>query len=428
MHGDVVMTMKHAVYSGSRNVYGDMVASAKSLAAHSDVDRIWFLIEDPEFPFDLPDYVTCIDVSSQGFFAADGPNMASGYTYLAMMRAALCHVLPDVDRVLSLDCDTVCVGDVSDLWDIDLEGCYFAASREPHRCYCDVLYTNTGVCLYNLDMLRDGKADEVISVLNSKRFKYVEQDVMNCLCQGRIAEMDGNYNANDWTEHDSPRILHFAGHSDWRGRPEIAMYRDMAWDDVRKPRVFIAVPLADKADPSVFKAIWDMDKPCPCSFDYVKGYVTDRARNEIARKAMDGGYTHVLMVDSDVIVPKDALANLLEGGCGVVLGCYPRKNTSTGQSELFSDGRDYTDENNIPYQSLPDGRLSIKGGGMGCALISVDVFRRIGFPWFDYVMYPNGNVLSEDLSFCSKCGDAGIDIEADARVRCGHIGSRVQYM
>lgn len=420
------MKMKHAVYTGSRDVYADMAASAKSLAAHSDVDRIWFLIEDPEFPTELPDYVTCVDVSGQRFFDRNGPNMGSGYTYLAMMRAALCHVLPDVDKVLSLDCDTVCVGDVSGLWDIDLEGRYFAAAREPHRCYCDVLYTNTGVCLYNLDMLRDGKADEVISVLNSARFQYVEQDVMNCLCQGRIAEMDGDYNANDWTEHGSPRILHFAGHSDWRGRPEAAMYRDMPWEDVRKPRVLVAVPLADKAEPAVFKALWDMRKPCPCSFDYVRGYVTDRARNEIARRALDGGYTHVMMVDSDVVVPADAMERLLLGG-DVVLGCYPRKNTSTGQSELFADGEDFTDANNVPYASLGDGRFAVKGGGMGCALISTGVFREVAFPWFDYVMYPSGDVLSEDLSFCVKCAEAGIGIEADAGVRCGHIGSQIQY-
>lgn len=417
--------MKHAAYAGSREVYADMAASAKSLAAHSDVDRIWFLIEDAEFPEPLPGYVTCIDVSGQRFFKADGPNMGSRYSYLAMMRAALCHVLPDVDKVLSLDADTICVGDVSGIWDIDLDGRYFAAAREAHRSYCDVLYTNTGVCLYNLEMLRNGKADEVISVLNETRFQYVEQDVMNCLCQGRIAEMDGDYNANDWTEHGDPRILHFAGHSDWRGRPEAAMWRDMTWDDVRKPRVLIAVPLADKAEPAAFKALWDMDKPCRCGFEFVKGYVTDRARNEIAKKALNG-YTHVFMVDSDVVVPKDALSNLLEGG-DVVLGCYPRKNTSTGQSELFAEGDDFTDANNIPYASLGDGRFKIKGGGMGCALIATDVFRRLEYPWFDYVMYKGGNVLSEDLDFCCKCRDAGITIEADARVRCGHIGTRIQY-
>ena len=421
--------MKHAVYTGSRGVYDDMVVSAKSLAANSDVDRIWFLVEDAEFPYELPDYVTCIDVSGQEYFDSDGPNMGSGYTYLAMMRAALCHVLPDADRVLSLDCDTICLSDVSDVWDIALEGCYFAAAREAHRGYCDVLYTNMGVCLFNLDMLRDGKADEVISVLNSKRFKYVEQDVMNCLCQGRIAEMDGNLNACDWTEHDNPRIVHFAGRSDWRGRPEVEMYREMPWSKVKEPRVLVEVPTSGKAECATFKAIMDMDKPGTFGFDYMKGYVTDRARNEIARKALREGWTHVLMVDSDVVVPKDALALMLEGGPDVILGCYPRKNTVTGQSELFREGRDFTDENNIPYSDIDamEGRFEVKGGGMGCALIKTDVFRKVAPNWFDYIEYGDGNVLSEDLSFCDKCRKAGITVYADQRVRCGHIMTRIAY-
>lgn len=423
--------MKHAVYAGSREVYDDMETSAKSLVANSDVDRIWFVIEDAEFPRPLPDYITCIDASDQSFFRMDGPNISSGYTYLAMMRAALCRILPfGVDRVLSLDADTVCIGDVSPVWDIDLEGRYFAAAREAHRSYAELLYTNTGVCLYNLDALRDGKADEVIGVLNSTRFTWLEQDVFNYLCQGRIAVMDGNYNANDWTEHDDPKLIHFAGRSDWRDDPNVVMYRNMTWEQARgcEKRVLIAVPTFDKAEPECFKAIYDMEKPCLCSFEFVKGYGIAKARNDIARRAVEGGYDYVLMVDSDVVVPHDALALMLEGDADVVFGCYPRKNTSTGQSELFSEGRDFGDENNIPYAQLDleGNRIEVKGSGMGCTLIKTASFERVGFPWFEYVQYSDGNVLSEDLRFCEKA-EGVLKMQADTRVRCGHIGSHAQY-
>lgn len=228
------MIMKHAVYTGSRNLYADMVTACKALLRNSDVDRIWLLVES-EFPYELPPEVTAVDVSGQTFFKPDGPNMGSRYTYLAMMRAALCHVI-DADKVLSLDVDTLAVQDVSDAWDIPLDGYYFAAAQERHRCYEGLLYTNTGVALYNLSRLRDGKADEVIEVLNTRRYTWVEQDVMNYLCQGRIALMDGNLNACDWTEHPSPRLLHFAGHRDWRERPELHAYRDMTWDEARRGR------------------------------------------------------------------------------------------------------------------------------------------------------------------------------------------------
>lgn len=229
--------MKHAAYCGSRNLYGDMETACKALLRNSDVDHIWLLIEDPEFPRELPSEVSVIDVSGQRLFRPDGPNMGSRYTYLAMMRAALCHVLPpDVHKVLSMDCDTIAVRDVSAAWDVPMDGCYFAAAREKHRCYEGLLYTNTGVALYDLDMLRDGKADEVISVLNRRRYTWVEQDVFNYLCQGRIAVMPGDYNACDWTEHPDPRLLHFAGYADWRERPELWAYRDMTWNEARRGR------------------------------------------------------------------------------------------------------------------------------------------------------------------------------------------------
>ena len=234
MVGDIV---RHACYCGSRNLYADMATATKALLRNSDVGRVWWLTEDADVGFELPPEVTVIDVSGQEFFRPDGPNMGSRYTYLAMMRAALCHVLPaDVHMVLSMDCDTLAIRDVSEAWDTPMDGCYFAAAVERHRCYEGLLYTNTGVALYDLDMLRGGKADEVIDCLNRRRYTWVEQDAMNYLCQGRIAEMDGNYNACDWTEHPDPRLLHFAGHADWRERPELWAYRDMTWDEARRGR------------------------------------------------------------------------------------------------------------------------------------------------------------------------------------------------
>ena len=224
--------MRHACYTGSRNLYPEMAASAKSLRAHSDVDVIHFLIEDPEFPEPLPPYVECIDVSGQEFFPKGGPNMRSRFSYLALMRAALCHVFPDIDEILSLDVDVLCVDDVSWLWDIDLDGCYLSACAEPEFSIKGLMYVNVGVTMYNLAMLRDGKADEVIAELNRHVYPNVEQDVFSYLCAGRIRWMPPEYNKTAYTEHCSrPRILHWAGysHSEWSKQPEWERWRDEEW-------------------------------------------------------------------------------------------------------------------------------------------------------------------------------------------------------
>lgn len=226
--------MKYAAYCGTRNLYGDMETSAKSLIANSDVDKVYFFIEDDEFTRELPSIIECRNVSNQTFFHRRNANRKSRFTYMAMMRATLCKLL-DVDKVLSLDCDTIAVKDCSHVWDIDISSSYFAATPEkwaqsrPGLTYC-----NIGVALLNLDKLRDGKADEIISVLNTHYFRWVDQDAYNYLCQGRIAEMDSMYNSCPWViDSGSPaRIVHYAARDDWRDNVEVHTYRDMPWAKV----------------------------------------------------------------------------------------------------------------------------------------------------------------------------------------------------
>jgi len=229
--------VKHAVYCATRNIYDDMETAAKSLVANSDVDVVHFLIEDAEFPHELPDIIEVHDVSGQEYFPPDGANSCSRFTWMELMRAALPNIL-DVDRVLSLDCDTICTGDVSDIWDIDVEYGYFAATPESWaKSRPGLYYCNIGVMLMNLDNLREcGKADEIVDVLNCHAFAWPCQDALNYLCQGFIVHMPSGFNKCPWVVDDgSPtRIVHYAARNDWRDDPIVRKYRDMPWSEVMK--------------------------------------------------------------------------------------------------------------------------------------------------------------------------------------------------
>ena len=228
--------MKYAAYTGTRNMYHKMIPSIKSLLINSDVNKIYLLIEDDIFPEYLPPEVEIINVSDQNFFKPDTPNMQSQFTYMAMMRIALCHVLPGyIDKVLVLDSDTIINRNISHLWDLNIGDNYFAAAPETHKTNNGFLYCNIGVTLYNLAELRKGKADEIIDVLNRRKYTWVEQDVNNFLCQGRIFEISGEYNANSWTQHgDNPYVWHYAGIADWINMPLVQYYMDIPWDNIRR--------------------------------------------------------------------------------------------------------------------------------------------------------------------------------------------------
>ena len=236
--------LRVAAYCGTKNLYKNMIPAIKSLLINSNVDKIYLLIEDDKFPYKLPPQVETINVKNQGFFKQDGPNMNSRFTYMAMMRAALPFIFPQYDKILSLDIDTIAIQDISELWDIDLKNNYFAACVQPERCkygkfdnrICEKYY-NAGVVMYNLQQLRDGKGMAVIKQLNKQKHNFLDQDVMNFLCDGKTITISNDYNYCKYSEYQwcgksfDPKIIHYAGIKDWDNFPEIDKYRKMEISD-----------------------------------------------------------------------------------------------------------------------------------------------------------------------------------------------------
>lgn len=193
-------------------------------------------------------------------------------------------------------------------------------------------------------------------------------------------------------------------------------------------RILVAVPTYENICPETFKSIYDLDKDGhQVDFEFVKGYDCPTARNNIAKKAIEGGYDYVLYVDSDVIVPKDTVRLLTDPFSNIVLGCCPRKNNTDGRIEIYHTGT-FSFTKPYTYNTLPNNdRIVVKGGGFACAMINVSVFKLIPFPWFRYVTYEDGSSLSEDLFFCLRAAESGFVIEADTRVRCGHMARYFQW-
>ena len=223
--------MKAAVYAGTRNVYEDMIPSMKSLLIHSDVDKIYFLIEDDEFPYELPPEVECINVSEQKWFTDKGVNYNSSWSYMILLRAVYPKIFPHLDIILSLDNDTIVNENISDIWELPIENYYFAAAKEPIRSTEDKLYTNIGVTLFNLKKFREDKLDDkIIIALNEEKYNFPEQDVLNKLCQGFIYELPSDYNVSNYTDIKNiyhRKINHYARVKQWRSLPLVNKYRNL---------------------------------------------------------------------------------------------------------------------------------------------------------------------------------------------------------
>ena len=98
-----------------------------------------------------------------------------------------------------------------------------------------------------------------------------------------------------------------------------------------KGKILIAVPTFENIKPECFKSIYNLISPKDylLYFDYVKGYDCARARNEIAKLAIEYNFDYVLMIDSDVNVPRQTINKLLECETDIALGWYYKKRTTT---------------------------------------------------------------------------------------------------
>ena len=206
---------KVAAYCGTRNLYPHMLTAAKSLMMNSSIDKIYFLIQDDKFPFLLPECIECINISNQTYFPPTGKNYNTSWTYMCLIRAALSKILPQEEKVLSLDVDTIVDQNIDHLWDLPLDNKFFTGVLEPRKSTGSFYYTNIGVCLFNLKYLRETKKDdEIIYCLNHFQYNYPEQDCFNDKSQTRIYKLPCNYNfmSKIHKKPDTPIIIyHFAG-------------------------------------------------------------------------------------------------------------------------------------------------------------------------------------------------------------------------
>jgi lipopolysaccharide biosynthesis glycosyltransferase len=217
---------KCVCYCVTRNLYPLIMPSLNSMLENGGVDRVFLLAEDDGIGIRLPERVTVRNVSGQTYFRADGPNYSNKWTYMAMMKAAAAKVFPELDRILTIDHDTIILGDISELWELPMDDCYAAGAREPYwsRVYGSC-YVNAGVLMWNLRKMReDGTVERIIYSLNTKHYPLHEQECVNEILRGKLRTVDSCFNFCDFVDlpQREIKILHFAG----RQHKESWMYRE----------------------------------------------------------------------------------------------------------------------------------------------------------------------------------------------------------
>ncbi len=152
------------------------------------------------------------------------------YTAAIYYRLFIVGMFPHLDKALYLDCDTIALSDISELYTTDLGANYIGAvadhvvGAEPiFQDYTKKVlgvdgdkYFNSGVIVMNLKQLRKiGFYNKFYAMLKSYDFRVApDQDCLNVLCKGKVKYFPEAWNRMPQAvaEHsgaESPKLIHY---------------------------------------------------------------------------------------------------------------------------------------------------------------------------------------------------------------------------
>jgi predicted O-methyltransferase YrrM len=161
----------------------------------------------------------------------------------------------------------------------------------------------------------------------------------------------------------------------------------------------------------------------------MKSALVHKARNEMFETAANMDVDYLLMIDSDMVFPDDALEKLLALDKDICTGVYYKK-TWPHRPEVYrwTGKQVFVHEN---YSKIPLEPFKVDSCGGGFLLISKKVlkdwdYKAWGKP-FNMIEHDDGDGgthIGEDTSFCLRCKDR-FEIWAEPRIKLGHKGSLI---
>lgn len=197
----------------------------------------------------------------------------SAYAEEAFYRIFVPWILDDYEKCIILDSDIIINNDLMELYEIDISNKYIGAVKDyVYQGYINRIsdiydytinfmnlekpydYVNTGVLVMNLSKIRqDFSLENIREIINEKRYKIQEQDVINVAFKNNIKFLDLSWNyfitLNKWIEDNiqyapvksrqeyedisNIYIYHWANQPKPWNSPDLP-YADLWWDYARK--------------------------------------------------------------------------------------------------------------------------------------------------------------------------------------------------
>ena len=195
--------------------------------------------------------ITSVDVTSKMEKVKDSLQLRDYYTGATYYRIFIANMFPEYTKALYIDCDTVVLGDISELFNTELGDNLIGAASDgavasvpEFRLYTkEVLgieaekYFNAGVILMNLMQFRkENFYEKFCALLKQYRFSVAQdQDYLNVICKDKVQYIGIEWNrmpiAGD--KEEKPKLVHYnLTLKPWHY--EKILFQEYFWDYARK--------------------------------------------------------------------------------------------------------------------------------------------------------------------------------------------------
>ena len=201
--------------------------------------------------------VSFVEVTEKLKAISEHLHMRDYYTNTTYFRIFIAGMFPQYDKALYLDCDTVILGDISELYHYELGNnliggapCEGVNSFEVYKRYVREVdgldpdyFFNAGVILMNLKSFREeGFYEQFAELLKKYKFTVIQdEDYLNVLCQDRVLRLPRAWNktpvARDILPREELRIVHYL--MTWKPwRYTDIPYQEYFWEYARKTEFY----------------------------------------------------------------------------------------------------------------------------------------------------------------------------------------------
>ena len=186
-------------------------------------------------------------------------------------------------------------------------------------------------------------------------------------------------------------------------------------------RLMVAVPTVDYVPADFVKSLSQLclrlgRERIPADVQIIGGTLVYIARNRLAHRAIREEYTHVLWLDSDMTFSDSIVEDLLFCGKDMVCGAFVSRRPPYGPC-VYTDISDPANMKKVEnFWTEP---FRVDGCGFATVLTSVSLLDAVQSN-FGTCFRPTEQ-YGEDLAFCDRVKQLGMEIWCEPTVRPGHI-------